>query len=115
MSSSILYTLPSLARTASGNSENINTTSSFELAFDANTTLVSGTSPTLQFAIDRLGSDGVWYNIWLSPVRNTTGFDSKSIGTGLALPESSGSAIRIRWIIGGTSPSFTFSISLIGK
>jgi hypothetical protein len=115
MSAQTIYTASSLARTASGNSGSLNVTYFFELAFDANTTVIAGTSPTLQFAIDRLGVDGIWYNVWLSAVRSAIGSDSKSIGAGLALAEAFGNNIQIRWIIGGTSPSFTFSLSLIGK
>jgi len=115
MSAQTVYTLTSLARTVSGSSGQLSVSAFNELAFDANTTIVTGTSPTLQFVVQRLGADGIWYTFWSSTSRTATGVDSKSIGAGLTQSESFTGTIQVLWNIGGTSPSFTFSLSLIGK
>lgn len=115
MSAQTIYTSSSIAHTISGNSGILLVGNFTELAIDCNTTAVSGTSPTLQFFIDRLGTDGIYYNIWSSSSRNTAGTDSASIGAGLTQAASFAGTIQFRWVIGGTSPSFTFSFSLQGK
>jgi hypothetical protein len=87
-----------------------------ELAVDINITSKQGSSPTIQYFIDRLGVDGIWYPIWnalqtISPAQIST-----SIGAGLAFNQSFGGTIQFRWAIGGTStPGWTYSVSLIGK
>ena len=86
-----------------------------ELACDFNITAKSGTSPTLQFFIDRIGADSVAYNIWSSSSITATGQASTSIGSGFSVNQSFGSQIQLRWTLGGTTPSFTFSVSIIGK
>jgi hypothetical protein len=88
-----------------------------ELAVDVNLTAKTGTSPTIQFFIDRIGADGIAYNIWSSSVVSTTPAQvSASIGSGFSTNQSFGSTIQFRWVIGGSgSPGFTFSYSIIGK
>lgn len=105
----------SAAQTASGNSADLAVGPFTELAIDANITAVSGTSPTLQLFIDRKGADGIYYQIWNSASVNAVTTVSDSIGPGLNKNQSIGSTIRLRWSIGGTSPSFTFSASIICK
>jgi hypothetical protein len=86
-----------------------------ELAADFNITVKSGTSPTLQFFIDRIGADAVAYNIWSSSVISVIGQISTSIGSGFSTNQSFGSLIQVRWVIAGTTPSWTYSVSIIGK
>jgi hypothetical protein len=88
-----------------------------ELAIDINLTTKQGTSPTIQFFVDRIGADGVAYNIWSSSVVSATPAQvSTSIGSGFSVAQSFGSTIQFRYAIGGTStPGFTFSVSIIGK
>jgi len=88
-----------------------------ELAVDVNLTAKTGTSPTIQFFIDRIGADGVAYNIWSSSVVSTvTTQVSASIGSGFSTNQSFGANIQFRWVIGGSAtPGFTFSYSIIGK
>lgn len=88
-----------------------------ELACDINVTAKSGTSPTIQFFIDRIGADSVAYNIWSSSVVSTSPTQvSTSIGSGFSVQQSFGANIQFRWVIGGSaSPSYTFSVSIIGK
>lgn len=87
-----------------------------ELAVDINLTVKAGTSPTIQFFIDRIGADTVAYNTWSSSVVSAVGQVSTSIGSGFSTAQSFGSTIQLRWIIGGSAtPSWTFSVSIIGK
>jgi len=117
MSAQTVYTQASQLITASGNSGPLSVGNFAELALDINITGKQGTSPTIQFFIDRLGVDGVYYNVWSSSSISTTPTTiSQSIGAGLTLASSFGGTIEFRWVIGGSStPGFTCSISLIGK
>jgi hypothetical protein len=88
-----------------------------ELAVDVNVTARQGTSPTIQFFIDRLGLDGVAYNLWASSVISAaTGQASTSIGPGCAVNASLGALVQFRWVItGSATPGFTLSASIQGK
>jgi hypothetical protein len=111
-----VLTQASAAQTANGNASGLAVGAFTEIAIDANITAITGTSPTIQFFIDRLGADGATYfNIWSSSAISAVSALSTSIGAGLAVTQSFGSIIRFRWVVGGTSPSFTFSASIIGK
>lgn len=85
------------------------------IAVDINVTAVSGTSPTIQFFIDRKDALGNYYQIWASSSGiNTTQAISRTIGAYAETAQAIGSTVRLRWTIGGTTPSFTFSASIIG-
>ncbi len=114
-SASTVYLLAPVAITAPATHGPFTVGPFAELAVDINITVKTGTSPTIQFFIDRLGADGVAYNLYSSAVISAIGQTSTSIGSGFVINQSLGSTIQIRWVTGGTSPSFTTSISLIGK
>ncbi len=87
-----------------------------EMSVDFNVTVITGTSPTLTFFVDRKGSDNIYYQIWASTqITTVTGTTSISIGPGCTKPESLGATARVRWVIAGTSPSYTFSYSAQAK
>lgn len=89
-----------------------------ELAVDINITAKTGTAPTIQFFVDRIGADSIAYNIWSSSVVSNTAPTqvSTSIGSGFATNQSFGSSIQFRWVIGGSAtPGYTFSVSIIAK
>lgn len=117
MSAQTVYTQPSTLITASNNSGVLSVGNFVELAVDINLTSKQGTSPTVQFFVDRLGVDGIYYPLWQSALQSTTPAQvSTSIGAGLAITQSSGGTIQFRWVIGGSaSPGYTYSVSLIGK
>lgn len=117
MSAQTVYTQPSLPILAGGNSLPLNVGNFAELAVDINITGKQGSSPTIQYFIDRLGVDGIWYPIWQSAVQSVSPAQvSTSIGAGLAISQSFGGTIQFRWGIGGSSsPGWTYSVSLIGK
>ena len=100
--------------TASGNSAPIQINAVEYLAVDVSVTAVSGTTPSMLLYVERQGADGNWYPIWTSSAITAIGLTSTSIGSGLATPAALGSTIRLRWAITGTTPSFTFSASIVG-
>lgn len=103
------------ALTATGDSGDLTVSSYSELSLDCNISAVSGSSPTLQLFVDRKGADNTYYPIWQSASIGATTKVSTSIGAGLAYNQGFGSTIKLRWVIGGSSPSFTASFSIIGK
>jgi hypothetical protein len=117
MSAQTIYTQASQLITTSGNSGPLSVGNFAELALDINITVKQGTSPTIQFFVDRLGVDGVNYNVWSSSSISTTPTTvSQSIGAGLTLASSFGGTIQFRWVIGGSAtPGWFYSVSLIGK
>ena len=113
--SATIVNLGAAAQTTNGNSGTLGVDAYSELAVDINISAVSGTSPTLNLYIDRLGADGNWYTIWSSAQQTGMGQVSASIGAGLATNQAFGNSARLRWVLGGTTPSFTFSASIIAK
>ncbi len=110
-----ILSLPSTVTTTSGNTDPLQTGPLYTLAVDVNVTAASGTSPTLALFVDRLGADGNWYAIWSPTAVTAAGTLSTSIGPGCAVAEVPTDNIRLRWVLGGTTPSFTFSASIIAR
>ena len=118
MSAQTIWTQTSQLIVASGTSGILLVGNYAEIAADINGTSKQGTSPTIQFFIDRLGVDGIYYPLWASATQSTTPFTgcSTSIGAGLAISQSFGGTVQFRWVIGGSSsPGYVYSVSLIGK
>lgn len=86
-----------------------------ELAIDVNISAITGTTPTYQILLDRLGADGIYYNIYTGTAITAIGVVSVSLGIGASTNVSFGNVIRIREVVGGGTPSFTRSMSVIGK
>lgn len=106
----------SAALVASGNSSDLVVGPYTEVAVDINISAVSGTTPTAQFYIDRKGIDGNYYPLWTNTTAATIISQiSTSIGSGCAVNHSLGSTIRLRWVLTGSSPSFTCTASILGK
>jgi hypothetical protein len=72
MSAQTVYTQASQLILAGNNSASLNVGNFAELAVDINITSKQGTSPTIQYFIDRLGVDGIWYPIWQSAVQSVS-------------------------------------------
>jgi hypothetical protein len=100
----------------SGNSGDLDVSKLREVSIDITTTAQSGTNPTLQFFWERKGADGLYYPLWqsavMSAVNNTV---STSIGPGLAYTQSVGATGRLRWVVGGTGATWTFTPNVYGK
>ncbi|SRR6266699_6459131 len=106
----------SAAQTANGNSADLAVGPYTEVSVDVNITVVSGTAPTLTLFVDRKGLDGIYYPLWQTNAAITVvSQTSTSIGSGCVIAQSLGNTIRLRWVVTGTSPSFTFSASIVGK
>jgi len=106
----------SAAKTASGNTADLAVGQLIDLLVTANVSAVSGTSPTLQFFVDVKDANNIYIPLpRTTPTLNAVSTDIIAIGPGLAIAYGFGNTVRVRWVIGGTTPSFTFSLSVIGK
>jgi hypothetical protein len=112
-----LYSLPSGAVTASFASAPIAVAVPISmLAVNINITAITGTTPTMNFFIEGLDDNGVWYTLWAPTQFTTTTGDTESeIGPGLPQNHVVPGVIRVRVALGGTSPSYTMSISVVGR
>lgn len=106
---------PSSAVTATGNSVDLNVGNYSELAIDVNISAVAGTSPTYVLSVNRKGVDGVYYPIYTGSSQSAVGKISISLGVGASTNAAFGNIIQLVETVGGTTPSFTRSISIIGK
>ncbi|MEM2405645.1 MAG: hypothetical protein QXR05_10930 [Candidatus Methanomethylicia archaeon] len=98
--------LPSAARTASGNTTDIDVGRFLYGEICIDITAVSGTNPTLDIYIDGKDQYTGKYKVLFSH----TGLNSvQTIWDTITLLAFR--YIRVRWVVGGTSPSFTFSVS----
>lgn len=127
----------SAARTSSGNSGNLKNTATNIPIFNAaaiilDVTAQSGTSPTLDVSIETSVDGGTtWYTAFMYAQITTstpqirldirdTGIGFTEVGAVTTITSSVTTAInqntvltadnRVRWQIGGTSPSYTFAV-----
>lgn len=114
-STTILLNQASAAQTANGNSADLPVGTFDQLAVDVNVTAVSGTTPSMTLSVQRKGADGVYYPLWTSAAITAVGVTSTDIGPGLTVAKSIAGLVRLVWTITGTTPSFTFSASIIAK
>lgn len=111
----------SSARSSSGDSGvlGVNYADFATLRAELNVTAVSGTGPTLDAVIEDT-LDGVNFNT-IGTFSQKTGIGRQVInvypkdnpGAGFDYPFAN--RLRVRWTIGGTSPSFTFSVAISAK
>jgi hypothetical protein len=102
---------PSAARTASGNTADIDVGRILKAEICIDVTAVSGTTPTLDVYVEGQDQLSGKYKVLFSQ----TGINA--VGT-FWTPNPLDIAfkyVRARWVIGGTSPQFVFSIGLEGK
>ncbi len=97
---------PSAARTVSGNSDpQTGYGRAHRLIAELNVTAVEGTSPTLDVVIEDTLDGTNW---------NTIGSFTQKRGADrevLRLAHPFTDRLRARWMIGGTTPSFTFAVN----
>ena len=115
LTSATVYSVATTTITANGNSGSLAVGAYRELALDITVSAVSGTSPTLNFVLNRIGANGNAYAVWTGAQLTAAGVQSASIGAGLAINVSFGATAELVWTVGGTSPSFTVTLSLLGK
>jgi len=111
-----LLSQASASQNASGTSDDLDVSLCRKIVLDINITAQSGTSPTVQFFIERKSADGNYTNIWQSAVISASSAQVfQSIGPKCSTKESLGLTCRLRWAIGGSSsPTKTFSASIQG-
>lgn len=94
------------ARTTTGNGSTFSTEDALGFSATLSITAATGTSPTLDLTLqESLDGGATWNNVASFPQKTTTGSHPKTFG--LLTP---GSICRWSWVIGGTTPSFNFSI-----
>jgi len=121
----------SAAQTASSNSASsaINTLTMAALNLDV--TAVSGTTPVLDLFLQGSDDDTEWFDVVADSVIETANAAAEGTVTTNARDIADGVTavvkataiykhlpyryVRIKWIISGTTPSFTFSAVLVGK
>lgn len=87
-----------------------------------------GTNPSITFLLDRLGADGVWYNVFASaaessPVAYSVDLSPNVTEQNVGNQNSPAAAVhavfthqaRFRWTFTGAPTSATFSASFIGR
>lgn len=98
--------LASAARTATGTGTAFNTNQANSFEATLAITAASGTTPTLDVKLQTSIDGGTSYDdVDAFPQKTTTGTDGHVFGP-------LGDTCRWAWTIGGTTPSFTFSISV---
>lgn len=104
--------LPSASRTVSGNSTTIDVGNYKEAIVFLDVTVVSGTTPTLDVNFQTQDSvSGKWFDITDLTFTQKTGVANEM----KAKVNLLGSKIRCVYTIGGTTPSFDFSVGLVLK
>lgn len=112
---STVLAMASATISASATSGDLSTSVFSELALDVDITAIGGTSPTYTLSVNRKGADGVYYPIYTSSAQTATGKVSVSLGYGGKTNEAFGDVIQVVETLGGTSPTVTRSLSIIGK
>lgn len=92
---------------ASGASSSLPTLQLDYLAVDVNVTSLRGDTPTIEFSVDRLGLDQIWYPAWSPDELTAAGKLSADIGTGASEDYFLTSAARLSYTLGGESIATT--------
>jgi hypothetical protein len=97
--------VPSAARTASGTGETLEVGDEHTLRLTLDVTAASGTLPTLDVIVET-SADGAtgWRSVYAFGQKTTTGSDRQSFS-------NLDRFVRCSWVIGGTTPSFTWSLT----
>ncbi len=94
----------SATQTASGTGTAFNVAGAKKLDATLTISARSGTTPTLDVALETTVDGTNWYTVAAFPQKNATGSDARAFGT-------LGKQCRWKWTITGTTPSFTFAIT----
>lgn len=103
--------LASAARTSSSNSGVLSGFGDWsKFRAQLNVSAASGTTPTLDVVIEDTFDGGTtWNTVGAFTQKTATGAQALDV-TGLFTDQ-----LRIRWTVGGTTPSFTFDVKLYGR
>jgi hypothetical protein len=95
----------SAARTASGDSGTLTGWGAPDLArVQLDVTAVAGTGPTLDVVVEDTLDGTNWHSVGTFTQAAAVGVQVINLSTPFA------DRLRVRWTVGGTSPSFTFSV-----
>lgn len=98
----------SAARTTSGNGSSIETGDRIEVrGLVLDVTAASGTSPTLNVNVQTSDDNTTWRT--LASFGQKTGVSNEHISVG-----GLDRYLRFSWVIAGTTPSFTFTVGVLG-
>lgn len=111
----VVLNLPSTVATVSGDVGDLDVLRCAQIAVDINVSAMSGTTPTIQFFVDRKDANGLYFNLWASNMISAAGQTSTTIGSFALIKQSLGGIVKLRYVLTGTSPSVTFSVSVIGR
>ena len=100
----------SAARTTSSNSETwAGFGGSSTLRAQLNVTASSGTVPTLDAVVEDTLDGTTWNTVGTFAQKVTTGREVVNVTIPFA------NRIRVRWTVGGTTPSFTFAVDVVSQ
>lgn len=100
--------------TAGGDSGPISAADVDRVGCFVNITAVSGTSPQLFVSLEQADAFGTWYQISVTAALTATGATVLSVGPGMPSNVLLTGALRLKWSLLGTTPSFTAQLSVIG-
>ncbi len=99
---------PTAARAVDGQSNPVNSSEYKEAILFFKVDAASGTTPKLKFTI-QVSPDGTnWFDDVSLPYITAAGNTREKI-------MNFGNYVRVKWVITGTLPSFTFSVEFMGK
>lgn len=108
---SVLALQASAAQTATGNGAGVETGEYKEALVTLNVTAASGTSPTCTVKLQTSDDGGTtWYDLPNAAFTAATAVTRQAIQVSIF-----GNLIRAAWTIGGTTPSFTFTVNALCK
>ena len=122
--------LASAARTATSTGDEITAIEHYSAArFSLAVTAASGTSPTLNVYVQTKTPSGHWTDLvaftqksaagrehydHISATRDPYAEQDAGLTAGQANDMLLGSRLRVKYVIGGTNPSFTFAVTMVG-
>lgn len=115
-----VYKEPPTQRTSSGNTGglplNPQVAGVLGMFLGINVTAVSGTSPVMTVSLEQQDANGIWQIV--ATTGQITAVGALNLSVGSCTQNSAmlnGGPYRVSWIIAGTTPSFTFQLSLQGR
>lgn len=100
----------SAARTASGNSDPVKNYGGVgKLRCQLDVTAVAGTSPTLNVLVEDTVDGTNFYTVGTFAQKIAAGREVVNVTTPFT------DTLRVSWTLGGTAPSFTFSVSIYSE
>lgn len=104
----VLTAIASAARTASGNSGALDATAFSVISLLLDVTAASGTTPTLNVTVEESDDGTTWRTVGTFAQKTAVSNERKSFAI-------AADYYRVSYVIAGTTPSFTFSVTGTGK